>query len=279
MVVANLVLLGLNLQGGIAPGLDVSEEILLAAWDKGYADAQRTRNLDGAMNFAKRGIGKIRTSPLREETVSWLYFFHPKLLAYAEGFRARKQYWDDKEKQASRDWLTEMGRAKPRVIMFYGYLAVMPSFGGPGGTIDRRANPRDLEDVRVVLKVGDRIIQPLQQPGNVMQSAGTSTSEYARPNLIYGSSRTTSSGTASGPERHVFASGNAHTTFELHTIERGSQSYDWYLGEFFVAFKIYDEDGKPLIGENEKEIHVTVVQYHGERTAKYKLDEWLKAFK
>ncbi|HZO89786.1 MAG TPA: hypothetical protein VFB38_15770 [Chthonomonadaceae bacterium] len=79
------------------PALAPSQEVLEKVWYNGYERAKRDKSLYGSLKFARRGIGRIN-----HETVSWVTFQHPRLLAYEAGFNARKLNLSEAQQEASR---------------------------------------------------------------------------------------------------------------------------------------------------------------------------------
>lgn len=277
MVMLGLLSMLLSPDTGLHEAFRMTEAQLTSVWERGWAEGKAGPNPDKAIRLCQRGIGKIRTAPLREETVSWLYFLHPRVIAYAQGYLARKQYWGEDEIQRSKDWLKLEEPQNPRLILFWGSVVVAPSFGGPYGTIDRKANARDLQDIRVVLQVGNRTYQPLEHPGDLKSVESFDVNMTSRPRYSTGTITTNTTGSAHGSGGYVYGSANSVSHYTTRTIEVRGEPYYWYNGEFAVAFELFDKDGTARITPKDKEFTVVVVYRHGERRATYKLDEWKTA--
>ncbi len=269
----------LQTHGDVHPAFVTSPERLVKIWQRGNEDAKRIKNLDEALKLCRRGIGSVVASGWGDrKTVSWLWFLNPKASVYAQGYKARKEYWSDDEIAKSKDWLKKPDVQLPKVVTFWGVITLMPSFGNLDNSLSRHADPRDLEDIRVVLQVGNRIYQPLQQPGTLTATEGAGENMFTRHDFTYTTVDTSSSGNASGSGGYVFWNANAVSNYMVHTATTEGQTYRWFQGVFAVAFDLYDKDGTARITSRDKEFTIIVIQRSGERRATYKLPEWEKAF-
>lgn len=259
-------LLALAMTGHLHPAFTIKTADALKAWETGWEAAPRKRDTNYILNRYKRGIGKIRTSILAQKTVSWLYYFPPEAIAFHYGFTSRKEYWPEEEVATFKKDLIPTEDYEMDSVTFAGVLSIYPSFGGFGGRKSRNADPTDLENVRAVLKVGDRIIQPREQPGNIMSSSGTGGSVFAVPRYSY----TTATATGAG--------GTIYGTARTYYTTYHTESYDWYEGIFWVTFDLFDDDG-PRITTEDKEMEVIVIYGANERKAKYKLADLDRIFK
>lgn len=260
------------------PALTGSPSEILKSWEKGWADSSKLKNADGSNKIAKQSIKRHRTSVIGVETSCWLYFLHPKFLAYNLGFVAKRKYWTEEEITKMKEWLTGSDVANPKLLIFFADINLLPDFNRGYGRIGKHADPRDLIDIRVVLKVGNRIYQPLQHPGDLQASVGEQVNLTSVPSFNYGwsNSRATVSGTT--PAGKVFGTANVSTSYSEMTQKNSSESYKTYHGSFAVAFSLFDEDGTPRIRKEDKEFTVAVVYTSGENPAKFKLDDWVKAY-
>lgn len=252
------------------PAFVKEKSVLEAAWLRGVQDAPRKRTADDALNKFRKGIGKIRTAPLVEETVSWLYYFPPEVAAYYYGFTATKQYWSEEERAEVRKAVVPETGIYLQNLVFYGRIVLMPSFGGAYGSIDRHADPGDLAGVRIVLKVGDKIVQPIEQPGDLLQAEGTASNVVSVPRYDYETARVSAYGTGG------YATANVSTVRHYTTYHE--QRYNWYVGEFTAVFPLFDAEGNPHITAADKEIEVIVIYGPNERRAKYSLKDLTKVF-
>ncbi len=252
------------------PALQIDQSVLDRLWARGFSDADHHRHDMPFLKNFQRGIGTIRTAPLRHETVSWLLMSCPETVAYYSGFMCRKDYWGEQEKQSRLATLRRAVAGGRRSLSFYGTLNILPSFGGTHGRVDRSATPRDLKDVRVVLKVGDRIYQPFRQPGDLAYRSEVGTNTFAVPQ----SSQEVTSTTVQAANGSEIASGNSLTT-NYYTVF-ATENFMKFTGQFSVAFDLFDTDGKPRITPTDREVEVIVVYGPSERHVKYDLDELLK---
>ena len=253
------------------PAVNPSAKDLEKLWQKGFDDAKSKKEPWGFVNRLRKGIGSIRTGPLSSDVVSFLWMITPEVIAYTEGFKARKGYWSDQEVRASREMIAEIPNAKP-VLTFFGQLSIQPSFGGLGARVDRVARPKDLEGVRIVVKVGDKIIQPRSQPGDLQPASGIGVNSYDRTKLE--TTTTESRGTISGAGDTYSVSGRS-TSNNYYTV-RESESYRYYVGHFLAEFDLVSDQGQPLVPTSEKELEVIVVYGANERKAKFRLSDLLE---
>lgn len=261
------------------PAFVTTSEQLLKLWETGYKEASKKRDFVDALNKTRKGIGKIRTAPLREETVSWLYCWDPRQLAYVQGFEAKKKYISDEEVRKQKTILSSPFLTNPKTLNLFGELSIYPSFGGSYGAISRYANPNELNDVRVVLQVGDRIYQPRTQPGKVQAASGTATNVVGIPQYDTSTSQGSASGSASGAGGVVYGSATSRSTTIRTYTRHVDEGYDWYQGQFSVTFDLLEQDGTARIRKTDKEFTVIIVYGANERKATYKLNELQNLFK
>lgn len=262
------------------------------AWKKGEQDAAQKRDMLSFINKYRRGIGDISVG-FSSETVSFAWYTPPEWLAYYNGYEARRLYKSEEELKPLKQLSLPNTPLVFDTLHFFGVITLLPSFGWMYGEVTRIADPNDLSDVRVVLKVGDRIIQPVKQPGNLLQHQGQENYNIYVPRVQFNTSTTTGyyigsnsysfSGSyydssswgrlwGSGSE---FNSGtfSSTTTNTSYYVERVEQGYTWYQGFFFAEFKIVDEKGRPLITEKDKEMTLIVIYGKNERHAKFNLSD------
>jgi hypothetical protein len=249
------------------PSLVVKQEEVLRLWDLGFKEAAKKRDADFIFGRLRRGIGSIQTSPLGgRETVSFLWLWHITDLAYLEGFEAKKKYLPEDQIADRKKVITHPDvTTNPDGLVVTGLITLMPSFGGARGRINRHADPSDFDDVRVVMKVGERVYQPVKQPGTLPQQARAGSNEISIPR----STTTVGTATATGPGGWATATGTATTYYR----ENRRQGYSWYQGHFQAIFPLYDQDGKPTVRKDDKELTIIVIYGPNERKATYKLDE------
>src|SRR5690242_17396251 len=115
--------IGLHLAGGtLHHALAPTQPQLEQVWQVGYERAWRDRDINGALKFAQRGLGSINN-----KTVSWLTFEHPRLVAYRDGFNARKQYWPTETMQASRRQLADLADGNLSRLRFHAEIGLYPA--------------------------------------------------------------------------------------------------------------------------------------------------------
>ncbi len=253
-IIASLSLLQAS-QSALPPALQIDQ----SAWDrmyaKGFDDADHRRKLESMSDKFKRGIGKIRTAPLREETVSWLWYVDPMIQAYASGWNARHLFMSDEEVRKMKAQAYEAISKGRKHLYFNGVLNILPSFGGPGGRIDHRSTPEELKGVRIVLQIADRIYQPQRQPGDLEQKANIGENDRVDTE--------TSS---------TYSSWGSATSY--YQVLR-TQKFDYYQGVFNVVFDLFDADGTPRVKSGDKVITAIVIYGPNERKAVYNIDDFL----
>lgn len=253
---------------GIHPAFDPGPAVLDQLWKKGFSEAAKKKDDHWIFDKLKRGIGKVRTNVWGQtETVSWFWLWLPEALIYREGFSAKKQYWPDEEVAASKRLLEDPEFAHPTDIAVSGLLSIQPSFGGSGSSIDRSANPADLKGVRVVLAVGDKVYQPIAQPGDLPFVADTGS--YTRTSQRSSTSTTNVNGSVGGSE--VALKGRT-TNYYTEVI---SGNYRYYEAHFDARFLLFEKDGTPRIPADTKEVSFIVIYGPNERRATYKLSDLL----
>lgn len=257
------------------------------AWNAGEQDAARKRDMNSFLNKFRRGIGNISTA-FGSQTVSFAWYIPPEYTAYYYGYEGKRLYKSEQEVNTSRQQSIPRTHLILDTVRFNGVITLWPSFGFYG-LITRYPDPNDLRDVRVVLKVGEKILQPVRQPGNLLQRQGqgvfnafiphfqtntSSTSGYYSGNqMTYfsGVYRGSSfSGTSNSTSSGYFYSSTTNTSYYVERIEQG---FTWYQGFFSVEFKIFDDQGNPLITEKDKEMTLVVMYGGNERHAKFKLSD------
>jgi len=241
------------------PAFLKSAEQIKSAWEAGEKAAPRDRNPQSAWGKSAKGIGKIRTGVIGEATVSWAYFLSPELLAYTNGFFARKKYWDDKERSRALDSLLSVAATVPKRMAIRITLSLQPSFG-KGGKITRRANPDDLRDVRCVVQVGDKIIQPQEKPGDLTAATSELKNDFESPE-------------SANTRTSVYVNGaytGSVSTSSTYIVQR-TENYEVYNAAFTSYFPLFDVDGTPRITDKDKEFTVIVVYGSNERKATFPL--------
>lgn len=109
--------------------------------------------------------------------------------------------------------------------------------------------------MRVVLQIGDKIYQPVEQPGDIIQRSGTANTEVRQVDTAYGYGRTNS---------------------QVNYVTYHNQGYDWYSGSFSASFSLFDDFGVPRITADAKEMTFIVVYGTNERKVTYKLADLAK---
>lgn len=261
----------------IHPAFVKTPEQFQEAWDLGIKECKKQSNLDRRLKDTRQTIGTYRTHLLRSEPSSFVYYIPPEIVAYYESFQAARSYTPEEKVTKLKEELIPGTKQTFGSVTFYTSITLMPMFNN--GRVTRDANPRDLRDVRVVLKVGDRIIQPEgKQPGNLLESQGSGTSAYYMPRFAYSRTNTSATAQASGSGGYAYGTAKGTSTTVTAYQEYRENDYNWYHGDFMIQFKIVDAEGKPLITDKDKEMTLLVIYGESERKATYKLADLVSPF-
>ena len=267
------------LQDALHPAFTLSKESVEAVWSKGWQEGQKKHDLKSAIGKFQRQIDSYHTSPSRKEACAWALLLHPRLQIFAKANQAALQYWPDPDVKKAKEEMSVFAGSEQQYLGFYITINEMPSFAGRYSTISRQADPENLKDVRCVLKVGDRILQPERQPGDLTASKSDQVSYYTVPSTVYVEGKTKSSGTVNGPGNFwLTANGSSTSSYTITSFNTGSQPYSTYHSDFIVLFSTRDKDGKALITPQDKDLEIKVVKKSGEIKTVFRLDEWAKAF-
>lgn len=269
-MLASIALIALARQTGPQPhpAFMVTSNVIKEVFEKGQADAKKYRGVNEMLMKFGRGIGSVRLNAMgSKQTVSYLWAFPPQFKAYGNGVMSKKQFWSDQQIQDKfTEWLKD-GDHPAEKLHCEGIIRLYPSFGAGYGKIDRRADPADLSDVRVVLQVGDKIYQPEAQPGKLEAASGTAANVVTTPE----SSSSTTDVSVHGTGGYANATATTTNVYYTHTTE----NYDWYEGNFKVDFPLKNEDGTYRITDADKSIEIIVVYGSNERHVKYDLKDFL----
>ena len=247
------------------PAFKIDGATAVAIFDKGYKAAEHDRDYNHVIERFRRGIGGVTINELgTKETVSFLWVFTMDPSVYNSGFTARKSYLPrdqvEKLKESVRQAATSVNH-----VEVAGHIMLLPSQGGFYGEISRYANPQDLENVRVVMKVGDQVYEPDHQPGYALSQSGSGTNEFTTPEQ----QQTQTNVNITTPNGTATATATSTTTYNITHAE----NYDWYAGDFKVHFDLFNKDNTPRIRASDKEITFIVIYGRNERKAKYRLED------
>ena len=264
------------------PAFIKTPEQFTKVWAKGEKDSKKKSNLNNTLNRMRRTIGTYRRSVLGDsEGTSFVYYIPPEILPYVDAFNSAHEYAPAEKVDELKAKAIPTSAQRFDTVYFYTTITLMPQFAGGYGRISRYANPDDLKDVKVVLRVGkNKILQPIGgHPGNLLQSSGSATSAYELPQYTYSKTNSSASGSAYGSGGYAYGTATGTSTTVTTYHEYHEEGYDWYHGEFFVGFKIIDKDGKPLITDKDKDMTLLVIYGNSERQAKYKLSDLMNPYR
>jgi hypothetical protein len=243
-------------QAALHPALTPEEAALTKAWKAGYARAKTDKTLYRAHKFAQRGIGRING-----KSVSWVLFLHPRLLAFEQGFNARKDNATAESQANSLRGLSLLAQEGAKTLRFQVELGIYPRLGNG---VAREAKIEDLYGVSASLRVGDRTYLPLQQPDNITPTVATAVHRWTEQ-------------IPSGTREVQHDDGS--TTTETDYIEVSHDvKYTYFTSTFDLIFDLKNEDGTPRLTERDTEFTVLVKGRFGTQKATYRLQDWLHAY-
>lgn len=267
----------LGVAGDVSPALLISRASFEAIWAQAIEDGRKRRDPRKGFSKAERVIDRYRVSITAKEPCSWATFVHPRLLIRWTAYQAGSQYWADEQIAQAKQDMMQLVDVDPKAVVFFVELREMPSFAGGYGRLNRYANPSNLTDVRCVLKVGDRIIQPATQPGDLTLSRSDNLNIFSTPQNTYVSGRSSAYATVYGPGGTATGTAQSNSSYVIQSWSTGEENYSTYRGQFVASFPLRDEKGQANIGPNDKEIKLLIIKKSAELTATYKLGDWLKA--
>jgi len=261
----------------IHPCFKFTTDSIESVWARGFQDGTKRKNIEKTLGFMKRQIDSYHVSMVEKQGCSWSYFLHPKALIYTRSSTAGSQFWPQDEIDKEKKSLQQFAESELKYVAFYVDLWEMPSFAAGYGELSRYADSSNLKDIRCVLRVGDRIIQPKEQPGDLTVSANSNVSFYSIPTTTYIDSRSQFTGSAYGTTGYINASGYTATAYRVTSTTFGEQQYSTYEGQFIVLFPLRDEAMEPMVASNDKQVELIVIKKSGQLRAKYNLEDWVKA--
>lgn len=231
------------------PALQVDSTTAAALFDKGYGDADHFKDLKKAADpFYRRAND------------SYMLLRPLSYVAYASGFKARKGYLTESEVKAKRDELSAMPAMD--TIVVEGELITNPAYAKV--SMDEGDKKRyTVPDVRVVLKVGDKVYQPRAHPGDLVAEFGER--DY---NQSVDGSRTVS--------KDVYDhSGHWVRTdrIQVPTTEIVHRHEAWITSPYQAEFDLFDPDGTPRIRHTDKEITLLLITGTLQKKFKYKMED------
>lgn len=258
--------------------LKISDSSFDQIWDKGLFDGVKRKTDPNTQKLSLRIIDRYWISLAEKAPCSWARFLHPRLLIRQISWDAGSQYWTDDEANQAKGNLRSRAKEEPKYLAFSIILNEMPSFYAAYGALSRHADPKNLTDVRCVLKVGDKVIQPSSQPGDLTVTRTDSVNEFTRPSMAYITGELRGNSTRTGNEGYLYTRSNTKVSYIVESMTSGSERYSTYKGEFIVLFPLRNDKGDLNILESDKEIKLLVIKKSAELSATYKLSDWVRAF-
>ena len=248
---------------GSHPAFLYSPQLAETVFENGYADGPKTKNIDTIWNPLTKGIGDIHQG-MFGQTVSYMWAFPWQVAVYEKGLRACKEKWSSDQIDRYLYEIKSQNQSKDR-IAFRADIRLQPSLDD-NGAITREADPSDLANVRVFLRVENREYLPLQQPGHVEVAFMQGTTDVTIP----GETTTTERIVVDRKEKKRTKKTTETKAEDTHeTVE-----YTWYRATFDFWFDLRNEDRTYRINPSDKEIDIVIFYGENERHAKFNLDDF-----
>jgi hypothetical protein len=248
------------------PAFQSTPEELLGLWEKGYRDAHKYEDYRRAFRFATRVIARDDSAPSGVHDASTLTMLHPKFEAYVRGFNAYKKLLQPDEISQSKAIISSAEFTNPQRITFEGVLKRPLRF--QEGSITGVKNPDLFKDVKVMMIVGDRRYEPIQQPGDLPARRVPEEYIYWVDVPFYYGFR----------GWYPYGWPSPLLPYDPFISEQRRGIYKYQATDFKVIFDLYDPDGTPRVTSRDESLTV-VVSYPGKRVeANFKLEKWLRSF-
>lgn len=238
-------------QSGLHPAFQCDDVKAVTLYDKGYHDADAMKDLEkpGGLFFKESGR-------------SWIQVISKQYEAYRLGFRAKKAFLEDEKVKAEKDSLSNGTASESFTVI--GALAAAPTgaIKEPGGDgKDRYTMP----DVRIILKIGDRVYRPRTQPGDLV-------AEYKSYDYT-----TTESGSRTVTVSVPNGDGSYHDeTTVIPTTDSVRHADAWLTAPLEGTFDLFNEDGTPRILPKDKEMILFLIVGTTQKQFKYKIGDFAK---
>ena len=216
-----------------------------ACFDKGFKDAGHMKD-----------IGKPGRPFYKESAKSSMELVPLYLAAYVEGFRVKKAFLNDDQVKQQRKIFETAGPMDS--IYVAGDASASPKQANK--ETDGKTVAYKLPGVRVVMKVGDKVYEPRQQPGDLL-------AEYK--SYDYTETRTyTDEEKVSVKDEYGYSHEQAvvvpHTLSDRHHDQ-------WLIAHYEGTFDLFNADGTPRITPADKEITFYLIIGLTQKQFKYKL--------
>jgi hypothetical protein len=230
-------------------------------WALGESLAADKKTIDAVKLPFMKGFNSQHMTARHSKMASYIILESPESLALIDGYEARKKYLPEDQVSRTKQQVRDMVSEPVKDLMFGGTIAIWPKLN-KDGRVNEKADPVDLEDVRIVLQIGDKIYQPKVQPGKLAVTAGTGVNPFDARGR--GTSYTTK----------TLPNGTIQTTPTYGvTTTRQNEDFDYYEGPFSADFDLFNPDGTPRVGPQDKTITVIVVFGKNEEKIPFDLTE------
>lgn len=241
-----LSLLGARQAQNLNPALLPTPGSIEKCWALGEDAAAKKKTLQEIPVPFTKNFGNTKNAPRHVRYASEVSVETPEWVAFVLGWNMRRQYLPEADIAKEKEGVLKLASEERKSLSFSGMLTAWPQTDRRGN-ISLRAEPDDLANVRIVLKVGEKIYQPVSQPGTLAYKADTGV------NRTRESHSSGSVVTATGP-------GGTYTgsATNYYTIGR-EERYEYYRGHFAVDFDLFNADGTARIGPGDKAFSLILV--------------------
>lgn len=244
-----------------------TEEVIRKGYEYGRQERKRKKSLHYLVGPWRKDLAKVRMPSSESWTAPNAILATPALFATLCG------YFDEMSYEPTETGLKkamEIAKGPNRFFIVVVNLYAWPGISDFDGSITRPAKKEDVSDVQFLILVdGKQVVRPIfSETAGAPQEIQDSTSRLTvNPIFI----QSTQSGSAYGGGNIVNMYASSTSTVYQFDIVR--QSYTAYAATYFLAFPLYDSEGKPIITADTKTLVFKAVRPTYEHTCVFDLSK------
>lgn len=244
-----------------------SEDTIRKSYEYGRQERKRKKSLHYLLGPWRKDLAKVRM-PLSESwTAPNAILATPALFATLCGYFDEMTY---EPAEAGLKKAMEVAKGPKSFFMVVVNLYAWPGISDWDGRITRPAKKEDVSDVQFLILVdGKQVIRPIfSEMGGAPQEIQGSTSRLAVSPVFI---QSTQSGSAYGDGNiiNMYASSTS-TVYQFDVVREG---YTAYAATYFLAFPLFDNEGKPIITAGTKTLVLKAVRPTYEHTCVFDLSK------